>query len=274
MARRVPERLFVTRPVFELSKWYLDCVAQDGQTIIAYAGELRWKSLSLHYQSLLLHSGSNGTRTRFSLRKFRPPSNVGPALSWKSPPLQLEGTWNALEPPLHATILESDAGAIEWNCLHPRAAVSVRLGKAGAVQGLGYAEHLHITIPPWRFPLQKLRWGRFLSEAHSLIWIDWRGPYCKQVVFLDGAEVQAESISEQQVLLARQAGVLEFTESCVLREGTLAKTAFSKIPNLQKLFPQSVLGIRECKWVSRAVLHRNGFPDVSGWAIHEVVQWP
>lgn len=264
----------MTRPVFELSKWYLDCVTQEGQTFIAYAGTLRWKSLSLHYQSSLLNSGCDGTRTLFSMRSFRPPSTVGPALSWNSPPLQLEATWNALEPPLHATILQSDAGAIEWDCLQPRAEASVRLGKAGDIRGLGYAEQLRTTIPPWRFPLQELRWGRFLSEAHSVIWIDWRGPYCMQVVFLDGAEVHAESISEQQVLLARHAGVLEFTESRVLREGALAKTALAKIPNVQKLFPQSVLGIHERKWVSRAVLRGNSIPDAPGWAIHEVVQWP
>lgn len=262
-------------PPFSLSKWYFDCVAEDGRAFIGYLAELRWKSLSIHhYQSSLLHSNGEETQTRFSLRSALPPSISGSALTWKSSPLRIDGTWNALEPPVRATILDSDAGAIEWHCLQPRATASVRIGKSAAVCGLGYAENLRMTIPPWRLPLKELRWGRFLSATDSLVWIDWRGPYSKQVVFHNGVEAQAESITEQQVVLYDRAVMLNFEESFVLREGTLAKTALSKIPNVQKLFPQSLLGIRECKWKSRAVLHRNGIPDTRGWAVHEVVQWP
>jgi hypothetical protein len=265
----------VTRkPPFALSKWYFDCVAEDGRAFIGYLAELRWKSLTIHYQSLLLHSDGEATQTRFSLRSAPPPSVSGPALLWKSSPLRLDGTWNALQPPVRATILDSDAGTIEWNCLQPRATASVLIGKAAAICGLGYAEHLRMTIPPWRLPLKELRWGRFLSATDSLVWIDWRGPYSKQVVFLNGAEAQAESITEQQIVLKDRALILSFEESFVLRDGTLAKTALSKIPNVQKLFPQSVLGIRECKWKSRAVLRRGGAANTRGWAIHEVVQWP
>ncbi len=261
-------------PPFALSKWYLDCVAEDGRAFIGYLATLRWKSLTIHYQSSLLHSAGEGTQTRFSLRGAPPPSVSGPSLTWKSSPLRVEGTWNALEPPLRVTILESDAGAIEWHCLQPRATASVRAGKAAAIGGLGYAEHLCMTIPPWRMPLKKLHWGRFLSATHSLVWIDWRGPYSKQVVLLNGVEVQAESITEQQVVLKNRAAILDFEESFVLRKGILAKTALSKIPAVQKLFPQSVLGILECKWKTRAVLRRRSMPDARGWAIHEVVKWP
>lgn len=261
-------------PPFVLSKWYFDCVAEDGRAFIGYLGELRWKSLSIHFQSLLLHSAREGTQTRYSLRRGPPPNVSGPALVWKSSPLRVEGTWTALESPVQATILESDAGAIEWHCLQPRATARVRAAKAGAVCGLGYAEHLRMTIPPWRMPLKELRWGRFLSDTDSLVWIDWRGPYSKQVVFHNGAEVRAERITEQQVILRDPKVILDFEESFVLREGILAKTALSKIPNVQKIFPASVLGIRECKWKSRAVLCRDGKAMSSGWAIHEVVQWP
>ena len=261
-------------PPFSLSKWYFDCVAEDGRAFIGYLAELCWKSLTIHYQSVLLHSDSKGTQTRFSLRRATPPSVSGSALAWKSSPLRLEGTWTALDPPVRATILDSDAGTIEWHCLQPRATASVRVGKAASICGLGYAEHLRMTIPPWRLPLKELRWGRFLSATDSLVWIDWRGPYSRQVVFHNGAEKQAERITEQQVMLNDRSAILNFEECFVLREGALAKTALAKIPNLQRLFPQSVLGIRECKWKSRAVLHRSGTPDSHGWAIHEVVQWP
>ena len=261
-------------PPFALSKWYFDCVAEDGRTFIAYLAKLRWKSLSIHYQSSLLLSDGEEMQTRFSLRSAPPPSVSSPALTWKSSPLRIEGTWIAMEPPVRATILDSEAGTIEWHCLQPRATAGVRAGEAAAICGLGYAEQLHMTIPPWRLPLKELRWGRFLSETDSLVWIDWRGPYSKQVVFLNGAQAQAESITEQQVVLKDRVAILDFEESFVLREGVLAKTVLSKIPNVQKLFPRSVLGIRECKWRSRAALRRSGMPDTRGWTIHEVVKWP
>jgi hypothetical protein len=44
--------------------------------------------------------------------------------------------------------------------------------------------------------------------------------------------------------------------------------------NLKNLFPDSVLNMRECKWVSTAVLRLPGHPDSTGMAIHEVVEWP
>ena len=237
----------MTRPSFELSKWYFDCVTQDGRAFIGYAGELRWKSLALHYQSSLLHSDRDGTRTRFSLRKVRPPSVSSRHLTGNRRRCKSRerGThWNIqFAPPFCSRTPAQSSGTA---CsLAPRPAfASQRLPPCG----LGYAEHLRITIPPWRFPLQELRWGRFLSEAHSLIWIDWQGSYSTRVVFHNGASVQAESITEQHVVLTGRKIILDFERSSVLREGTLAETALSKIPNVRKIFPRSVLGIRECKW--------------------------
>ncbi|MBI1749723.1 MAG: hypothetical protein HY234_03025 [Acidobacteria bacterium] len=261
-------------PPFVLSKWYFDCVADDGHTFIGYLGELRWKSLAIHYQSMLVHRDGGGTRVQSSLRRGRPPVVTGNSLSWKSTSLQVEGTWNALERPVQATILESDAGNIEWTCLQPRARANVRVGRSVEVCGLGYAEHLRMTIPPWRLPLKELHWGRFLSETDSLVWIDWRGPHSKRMVFHNGTETQAESITRQQVVLQGEHLVMDLESSCVLREGILGKTALPILRKVQKLIPRQVLGIRECKWRSRGVLRRRGRAEASGWAIHEVVQWP
>jgi len=262
-----------SNPSFVLSKWYFDCVADDGRTFIGYLAELRWKSLAIHYQSILLHPEKDGARTRSSLRRCRPPVVSRSRLTCKSPAFQIDGTWNALEPPIEATVLESDSGTIQWHCLRPRAAARVRIGKAQTISGLGYAEHVRLTIPPWRLPLQELRWGRFLSATDSLIWMDWRGPYSKRLVFHNGSAVLAGTITDQQVVLRDHEAVLDFESSCVVREGAVAKTALSIIPRVEKLFPMPVLGIRECKWKSRAVLRRSGMAVTNGWAIHEVVQW-
>jgi hypothetical protein len=67
---------------------------------------------------------------------------------------------------------------------------------------------------------------------------------------------------------------LSLDTGTILRDGLLGSTALSVIPHLDRLFPDSILNMRECKWLSRAVLRRPGHPDSIGMAIHEVVDWP
>ena len=63
-------------------------------------------------------------------------------------------------------------------------------------------------------------------------------------------------------------------DTLTLPTGPLGATALAVIPDLDRLFRASILAVRECKWLSRAVLHRPGQPDSDGMAIHEVVEWP
>ncbi len=262
------------RATFDLSKWYLDCVDHRGHTFIGYSGTLRWKAIVLPYESLLLHKDGEETQTRFSLRRVRPPIVQGNVVRWESPALSLSSSWDAVETPVHATILDSEAGAVEWHCLQPRATARVQVAGAPAVCGLGYVEFLKMTLPPWQLPLNELRWGRFLSEAGSLVWIDWQGPYAKRVIFHNGTQTGADAITDEQIVLSEGAAVLHLDRGCVLREGTIGETALPVFPRLGKLFPARALRIRECKWRSRGVLRRPGASDAVGWAIHEVVQWP
>ncbi len=67
-------------------------------------------------------------------------------------------------------VFASDAGTVEWHCLMPRA--RVRIGKRS---GLRYAEHLNITVAPWKLPIRTLRWGRFATPSDWIVWIDWQG---------------------------------------------------------------------------------------------------
>jgi hypothetical protein len=38
---------------FLLTKWYLDCVAENGDAVVVYVADLRWNNLSIHCASLL-----------------------------------------------------------------------------------------------------------------------------------------------------------------------------------------------------------------------------
>jgi len=233
------------RDRFQLSKWYLDCVSGPGEVFLAYCAELRWRGLHLHYASVLGHSSS--------LREVPAPVWRGDGvLEWNAPALGVTGRWEALDPPIQETLMD---GACQWHCLVPRARTEVHIRDVSLL-GLGYAEHLTMSVPPWRLGIEELRWGRFLSETDGLVWIEWRGPKPARLRWHNGVRAGEEL-------------ELEIRDREVLREGPLIETALSFIPNIRKLFPARILGLREAKWRSRAAL---GAAD--GWAIHEVVEWP
>jgi len=270
---------------FHLSKWYLDCVTADGDAAIAYVAQLGWSGFALGYASILDHHGGE-TRVSTSLRGFEPPVIEGDTLSWSSTSLHVNGAWSALGRPVAATLLASDEGAVEWRCLQPASLAALRVGSGSgepsrAVNGLGYAEELTLTVPPWRMPIDELHWGRFVSEldevgAHvSLVWIDWRGPHTRRLVILDGNAVDAHDAGVSAERVATGDGTtLSLDRRDVLREGVLGATVLAAVPELGKRVPGRLLGVHERKWRSRGVLERPHRRPVEGWAIHEVVTWP
>jgi len=274
LQRLTPGGLLDSQPQFDLSKWYLDCVSQEGNVFIAYSARLRWKSFTLHYASRLLFTDDAATQSKSTLRRGRPPAADRDVVRWDSPALEVRGEWNALSEPIEETIFEDEAGRIRWRCLQPRAAANVRLERNRAITGYGYVEHLQMTIPPWRLPIQQLRWGRFLSDTDALVWIDWSGPHAKRIVYHNGEAASAGSISDEELILAAPPATLSLDRRRVLREGALTSIALSKIPGLAKVFPSHILNVHECKWLSRGVLRRSSGSEAAGWAIHEIVQWP
>jgi hypothetical protein len=231
-------------PAFHLSKWYMDCVSGEGEVFVAYRAELRWRAVRLHYASVL--GGCS------SLRETPEPVWSGGTLVWQAPALGVAASWSALDPPAREPLLD---GACDWNCLVPRGHTEVRVGRRRIV-GLGYAEHLTMCVPPWRLPIEELRWGRFLSESGGVVWIEWSGKNPAQLRWRDGVR-------------CGEGAEVEMLDREVLREGKPIETALRLIPNAHKLFPARILGLSETKWRSRAVLGQS-----AGWAIHEVVRWP
>ncbi|MGD0778409.1 MAG: hypothetical protein ABSC05_36980 [Candidatus Solibacter sp.] len=261
-------------PGFELSKWYADCATDQGDALIVYSAELRWRGPTIHYTNLLACRAGRPARSRFSLREQPPPQAQDGSIVWRSPRWNVEAYW--LEPggAVRETLFNSPAGSLEWNCVAPRSTVQFRIGADEHFRGWGYVEHLRLSLPPWRLPIRQLRWGRFVNATDALVWIDWCGPYCRQVVYDNGAAVAAQIIGDREIRLADGETTLTLEAFAVLREGALGATALAVLPNLDRLFPPAVLNVREQKWLSRAVLRRPGRPDSVGMAIHEVVEWP
>ena len=252
---------------FQLSKWYLDCVTDSGKTFIAYVGDLHWGPLHLHYSSLL-RSEQNAVTQQNSLRQPSMPVLDGKSMSWNSDHFDFSAVWQSDLSELRQTVFTSEEGSVEWHCLIPVAQV-----RTNGDSGLGYVEHLTMTVAPWKIPIQNLRWGRFGSASDWVVWIDWQGEFSKRILYRNGETVSASTLDDQQITFA-DGSRLTMDRSLILRNGPLGTTALSSIPGVTNTFPARLLQINECKWRSRATLECRGRPVVEGWAIHEIVSWP
>ena len=256
---------------FLLTKWYLDCVAENGDAAIVYVANLRWNKLSVHYASLLTVL-DDGVHSASSLRKGSFPQLDGDTTTVSLGHLGIEGAWRALRAPMERTVLESQQGSVVWRCHQPMAQVDLKLQGKTRMMGLGYVECLTLSVLPWKLPLEELHWGRFLSEQDALVWIDWRGPHQWRTVLHNGEEREVKSVTESKIISANPATRLDLDRGMVLRSGQLGETVFAGISRLATLLPHTMLSVDECKWRSRGVL-QTGNAATSGWAIHEVVRW-
>jgi hypothetical protein len=251
-----------------LTKWYLDVVTEDGDAVILYAAELRWRQLRVCFNSVLQKSGEVVT-TRSTLRDFPLPSNSGGRIAVEVSPLGISGTWEADSAPVSRTVFECAEGSVHWNCLQPRSQAQLCIGTQ-VFGGLGYAECLTLTVPPWRLPMRELRWGRFVSAQDSFTWVDWQGPFANSFAYHNGTAYSPELVSDSGLVLP---GIsLYLSDSFQLRGGKLRKTILPDVPALAKLLPNILFGIEEYKWLSRGHCHTSG-QSSSGWTIHEVVHW-
>lgn len=253
---------------FRLSKWYLDSVTESGETLIAYTGAVEWRAVRLPYSSVLRASIPHGVALCHTLRAQKEPEVKQGSILWRSQELQVHGLWQSDDPTFRETIFSCEQGLVEWHCLMPRARVQV-----GDQAGFGYAEHLLVTVPPWKLPIKNLRWGRFANSSDWIVWIDWEGEFSWRRVYVNGEAVTPAVLKDSRIEFYNGAG-LTLDRSLTLREGTLGTAALSAIPGIRSTFPARLLGISERKWRSRARLERKGERAVEGWAIHEVVRWP
>ena len=258
--------------MFSLSKWYCDCVSDEGVAFIGYRARMRWGLLTIPYAATLYKPADGVTRERYSTRGCVTPSVEENELRWDCSRLGVRAAWSPRAPAIHRVLFDSTEGSIEWRCHFPHAQARVDLAEPGRLSGLGYAEQLHLTMKPWRLPFEELRWGRLLTPDDAVIWIEWRGREPRQWVFHNGSELRGATIDQTGVELPNDLGVVELTDPVVLREGRLTSTALGVIPWASGWLPRGIKNAHETKWLARGML-TTGTRSSSGWAIHEVVRW-
>jgi hypothetical protein len=249
----------------------MDLVTDEGEALIAYAAELRFRSLALAYTSLLQHRAGQ-TRTTASLRKAMPVLVDERKLTWASRALGARGSWSAEGDGTKETLYSGEAGSVEWSCVMPHARAEVEVDGGRIVRGLGYAEELRMTIAPWDLPLEELRWGRFTADGASVVWIDWRGPHNKTIILKHGARVEGQ-VKDRLVEMATDEAKVVLGNGSVLRDGPIRSTSLAAIAELHAILPAKLLGAVEHKECAPATLEQPFAPKVTGWAIAETVTW-
>lgn len=185
------------------------------------------------------------------------------------PKLNIEGCWQPLAAGIRSD-LPAGCGKLIWHAHTPNARFQAVLD--GRVYcGLGYAETLEMDFWPQQLPLRELYWGRFVSEQHYAVWIEWRGEKPLRLLFYNGKQTDDFVLDEAGLTAAAFDLRLEFATPTVIKDEPLWSVA-ERNPLLRLLFGRRFLATREQKRKSRAVLR---LPESSseGWALYEKVLW-
>ncbi len=249
-------------PSVELSKWYLDVATPDGRCAIVYAARLRILKVTLRVEGVLL-LGASGLGSRWTVLGGRPPRVEGTRVRFGSTALDVSARIDAIDPPHEARLHGAGGGTVDWECRVPRGDAEIRVG-GETLRGLGYAERIRITLPPWELPIRELRWGRLLSPAGGLTWIEWKGASPLRLALRDGRPASLDGVDDGQVSVDGFAHPL--APLATLRDAPLSRT----LPGaLRRALPRVGLGLSETKWLARGEV-----AGMEGLAIHEVVRWP
>ncbi|HSL72154.1 MAG TPA: hypothetical protein VK864_18035 [Longimicrobiales bacterium] len=255
----------------------MDCVTAEGAAFIGYRAVLRWGWLKLGFSSSFSSDPDGVTHEYQRLRRSSRPAIFGDRVDWTSKPLELQGRWQAIpdsrfampDCAIEQRLLNNPNGTIDWYCVAPCADVRIEFRDGVAMQGLGYAERLRMTIPPWLLPFRKLYWGRFCSREESLVWIHWDGDRPMTLVRHNAAEVADGAVSKLGVCASGLA--LEWDDrGRLLQNRPIVSGALARLKLLSGRLPPAFKAAREEKWLSRATLRSSG-RAVPGWAIREVV---
>jgi hypothetical protein len=259
--------------VFSLDKWYLDLVTDDGTAVVGYAIEVKWQAIRLRYASCLVAPADMPFSERTAVGEAVWPVFENGRLSWTSESLGIHGEWRALDAPIAQTLYASQAGTIEWSCLVPRARVAI-VTPSARYEGLGYAERLRLTLPPWALPFRALRWGRHTSDRHALVWIEWDGEHSMRAAWLDGEPQPLAHVVASGVAGLTHQRELRWHAGRDLCRRQVGATVAQVAPAVAALVAGRLATMQEHKQLSpSSLLGAGGGPIDEGWAMHEVVTW-
>ncbi len=261
---------------FHLNKWFLDFVGKNGEAMIFYAAKLTWRGWVVPYTSWLCYDPYDGVNQKSRFQNVQMPEKKDSLITWNDSKFGIEGTWESLAKLLQTRIFDSEEGYLDWKCFQPSSKVRLRINDR-IWEGKGYVEQLILTAPPWKIPMNELRWGRFGSIEDQMVWIELREKYKRKWLWLNGEKIKNciiedgyISIPEKELTLRLDQGVVIKTEKKIF---SVVEKLLHYIPGFKKFMPLKFLMADEFKWLSKGQLQTHSKTITTGMAIHEMVNF-
>jgi len=254
---------------FKIDKMYLDCIDEKGNCFIVYRASLEFFVIKLNYSALIFSDFQNISIEKSTLKKTPKPL-ISDLLHFKNTFLQLEGSWERKDDAISLLLYKDAQGRnLYWNCHHPKSLTHI-VYKNNIFRGWGYAETLSLPFKPWHLPLEELRWGRFLSEKVTIIWIQWKGKYPLNKIICNGIIYEDAIFDENSVIFDNGRSILLFQEKVIIRKGKLSNV-LSKMPWLKLIFNNKMLNTLEMKYKAKSSFSKDLNPLDKGWSLFEIV---
>lgn len=223
------------------------------------------------YTGLVFCNAEGQTIEKSTLRKILKPA-IDNTIHFNNKFLKTNITLRRSDNPITRSLYkEGESNELVWNCHHPKALAEINYnGKI--FKGLGYAETLFCPINPVNLPVEEMRWGRFLSDSNTLIWINWEDIHPLNKIFLNGVEYDDAVFENDNITFYNGIYKLIFSEIQVIRNGKLSGL-FSKMKFLKIFFNSRLLDIIEIKYKAKAILSGDSVVLSTGWSIFEIVKW-
>ncbi len=261
---------------FRLDKWFLDFIGTDGQAMIFYVAQLQWRGWTVPYTSWLESDVVSGVRQKTRLRNVCIPEEAGGLIHWSDDKFGVQGQWKTLASPIEARLFDSDEGYLDWKCFQPASKVTLQKNDT-VLEGRGYVEKLILTAPPWKIPMNELRWGRFGSTEDQMVWIELKAQKRQKWLWFNGEQIEDCIIEDDHISLPDQKILLELDRNVTLESEkkilSVVAKLISYLPGFKNVIPIQFLLADECKWLSNGVLHKGHDKTVRGMAIHELVNF-
>jgi hypothetical protein len=256
---------------FNLEKLYLDCIDDHGNCFIIYWAKAKFFFLRFVYSGLIFCDAEGSTKEKSTIRKSQKPLINGTihfTNKFLKTDVVLNKTDDAIVRSLHKDIENNE---IIWNCHHPKALAEITYN-GNSYKGLGYSETLFSAIKPWNLPIDELRWGRFLSDSFTLIWINWVGKVPINQIFLNGIEFNDAIFENDKIIFGGGTYQLKFSDIQIIRQGKLSGL-FIKMTFLKMFLNSRILNTFEIKYKAMTDFSKSSVFLSKGWSLFEVVTW-
>lgn len=255
-------------PIFELDKWYMDVVDEDGSALFAYTARVQLGTELVSVASFCHLSAAGEVSELSTLRPGPPPVFDDGRLAWQCQTLDMSGEWIGDSAPIERTLLSDERGAVEWHCHAPRARAQMRVGDV-ELHGWGYVERLRVTLPLADLPFRWLSWGRHLSSKHALVWIDWHDTDATRWIFLDGVEQPNARVTDYGIYGLNGGRSLRRGEGFGMILRPAVSSVARLVPKLAHLAEGPLSSMREHRWAAPSRLVSRTRPLDDGWSLYE-----